>query len=39
LEAKLPPNYVWHSKRIPENVLRPRQRYRMKGELIFNAMT
>src|SRR5262249_53716309 len=31
LEAKLPPGYSLHSKRIPENVLRPKGRYRVRS--------
>ena len=33
LQARLPARYVWHSKRIPDRALRPRQRYRHHGSM------
>jgi hypothetical protein len=33
LQARLPARYVWHSKRITDRALRPRQRYRHHGML------
>jgi hypothetical protein len=33
IQARLPARYVWHSKRIPDRALRPRQRYRHHGSM------
>jgi hypothetical protein len=33
IQARLPARYVWHSKRIPDKALRPRQRYRHHGSM------